>query len=131
MKFKQNFKVLIIAVLLIGSFCNLSAKTNVNNIVYNTHEKNGMLVGQTLYKQEGKTLTQYLRYNYVYNNENKIIENNIEKWDNENQTWINALTTKYSYENQNVLTKTYKWNSIKKIYQLMPEKTKQFEDYSL
>lgn len=131
MGFKQINKVLIVAVMLIGSIFTVSAKTSVNNIVYNIQEKNGMMVGQTLYKQEGKTLTQYLRYSYVYNNEHKIVENNIEKWDSQKQEWVNGLTTKYSYEGQNIVTKTYKWNNDKKAYQLMPSKTKEFKDYSL
>ena len=131
MEFKQIYKVLFIAVMLIGGIYTASAKTSANNIVYNTQERNGLLVEQTLYKQEGKTLIHYLKYSYVYNNQNRIVENNIEKWDSENQKWTNGLTTKYSYEGQNVITKTYKWNTTKREYQLMPSKTKTFKDYSL
>lgn len=132
MEFKQIYKVLMIAVIALGSLSSVSAKTNIsNNIIYNLEERDGILVGQTLYKQEGKTLTQYLKYNYVYNNQNKIVENNIEKWDAEQNKWVNGLTMRYNYDGQNVSIKSYKWDNDRNNYQLLPEKNKEFQDLSL
>lgn len=132
MKFKQVYKVLLVALVTISSFCSVSAKSNIsNNIIYNLEEKDGILVGQTLYKQEGKELSQYLKYNYVYDNQNRIVENNILRWDEDNNRWGKALTVRYQYDGQNVNTKSYIWDASRQEYKLIPQFNKQFLDTNL
>lgn len=132
MKFKQIYKVLLVALVTISGFCSVSAKSNIsNNIIYNLEEKDGILVGQTLYRQEGKELSNYLKYSYVYDNNNRIVENNILRWDDDTNTWSKALTVRYQYEGQNVNTKSYIWDASRQEYKLIPQFSKQFLDKNL
>ena len=131
MKMKYFYKLLILAVIILSSTFTASARNSANNIVYNLEEENGVLVGQTLYKQEGKMLSQYIRYNYTYDKNNRIVESNILKWNNASNKWDKCLIVHYLYEGQEVSTRSYKWNKQYEKYELMPKFNTEFTDPSL
>ena len=131
MKMKYFYKLLILAVIILSSTFTASARNSANNIVYNLEEENGVLVRQTLYKQEGKMLSQYIRYNYTYDKNNRIVESNILKWNNASNKWDKCLTVRYLYDGQDVSTRSYKWNKQYEEYELMPKFNTEFTDPSL
>ena len=66
MKAKVSLKMFVLsAALLIASF-TASARNNDGQLIYNPIEENGMTVGQTVYKMDGNTLANYMKYNYKY-----------------------------------------------------------------
>ncbi len=119
MKRSNIIKVLSLVIILAFSFLSASAKQS-KNIVYDAVQKNGVLVGQTLYKCEDNTLEKFARYNYVYDKSNRIIENNISKWNKESKSWEKSISVQYRYENNVITTKYYAWNSNNMRYQLIP-----------
>ena len=63
MKTKVFLKtVALSAVILFGSIAASAA--NKNNLIYNSEEKDGMMVGQTVYKMDSGTLANYMKYSY-------------------------------------------------------------------
>ena len=72
MKAKVSLKMFVLsAALLIASF-TASARNNDGQLIYNPIEENGMTVGQTVYKMDGNTLANYMKYNYKYDDQNRI-----------------------------------------------------------
>ena len=67
------------AVLLVSSVA-VSARNYDNNLIYNSEEENGMLIGQTVYKKEGSSLANYMKYNYKYDDNKRMIESQTMKW---------------------------------------------------
>ena len=105
-------------VILLGSVAGFAA--NKGNLIYNSEEKDGLMVAQTVYKMDGGSLENYLKYNYQYDDQKRVIENETLKWNNSAKKWDNDLCIRYAYEGKTVTTTYYKWNHKQKQYILVP-----------
>ena len=122
MKTKVFLKtVALSAVILFGGIAASAA--NKNNLIYNSEEKDGVMVGQTVYKMDGNTLANYMKYNYKYDDNKRMIESEALKWNNSKDAWEKDLRINYTYEGKTVTTNYYKWNAKKQAYVLVPEMT--------
>ena len=120
MNFIKN--LLVIAVVLIANV-TISAENFSNHLFYNSEEVNGVKVAETVYKMDGSTLTNFMKYNYKYDENNQMIENMSQKWNASKGCWVNDLCIKYIYDNKSVTTEYYKWNSKKNDFILEPSMT--------
>ena len=88
MKAKVSLKMFVLsAALLIASF-TASARNNDGQLIYNPIEENGMTVGQTVYKMDGNTLANYMKYNYKYDDNKRMTESEALKWDSNKDEWV-------------------------------------------
>ncbi|WP_297328416.1 DUF3836 domain-containing protein [uncultured Bacteroides sp.] len=122
MKTKVSLKLMFLSALLFTCGLNVSAD-NKNNLIYNSEEVNGVMVGQTVYKTEGTTLANYMKYNYKYDDQNRMTESEALKWNANKNTWANDLCIRYAYQGKSLTTTYYKWNNKKSEYVLVPEMT--------
>ena len=97
--------VALSAVLLVSSVA-VSARNYDNNLIYNSEEENGMLIGQTVYKKD-----------------KRMIESQTMKWNSNKNNWENDLLVRYTYEGKTITTNYYKWNNRKSEFILAPEMT--------
>lgn len=122
MKAKVSLKTVIVSVLLLVCGLNASAD-NKSNLIYNSEEVNGMKVAETVYKMDGNTLANYMKYNYKYDDNKRMTESEALKWDSNKDEWVKNLRINYIYEGKTVTTNYYKWNAKKRTYVLVPEMT--------
>ena len=66
MKTKVSLKMFVLSVVLLMTSFVASARSYDGQLVYNPVEENGVMVGQTVYKMNGSTLANYMKYNYKY-----------------------------------------------------------------
>ena len=123
MKSMNLFKTLLIVVFVSFTSMNVAARSAENQLIYNAEEVNGVKVSETVYKMDGSTLTQFMKYNYKYNTDQQMTENLSQKWDARGNCWVNNLKICYTYDNKGVTTEYYKWNAKKKSFILVPEMT--------
>ena len=96
MKAKVSLKTVIVSALLLVCGLNASAD-NKSNLIYNSEEVNGMKVAETVYKMDGNTLANYMKYNYKYDDQNRMTESEALKWNSTKNTWgkdMSAMHTK-------------------------------------
>ena len=122
MKTKLFFRTIALFVFAFIGTMNINAKSD-NNLVYNYEQKDGMMVAQTVYKQEGGSLSNYLKYNYKYDDQKRMVESETVKWNNIKNRWDDDMCIRYTYEGKTVTTEYYKWNGKKAQYVLVPEMT--------
>ncbi len=122
MKAKVSLKAIILSALLLVCGMHVSAD-NKSNLIYNSEEVNGMKVAETIYKMESGSLTNYMKYNYKYDEQNRMTESEALKWDGSKEAWSNDMCIRYSYQGKSVTTTYYKWNKNKKEYVLVPSMT--------
>lgn len=122
MKTKVFLKTAALTVVILFSGMAASA-ANTNNLIYNSEEKDGVLVGQTVYKMDGENLANYMKHSYRYDDQKRMIESETMKWNSNKNAWENDLRICYMYEGKNLTTNYYKWNGKKKAYILVPEMT--------
>lgn len=123
MKTTGFLKTAVLSAVLLVSSITVCARNYDNNLIYNSEEENGMLVGQTVYKMEGSSLANYMKYNYKYDTNKRMIESQTMKWNNYKNNWENDLLVRYTYEGKTVTTNYYKWNNRKQEFILAPEMT--------
>ena len=122
MKAKVSLKTVILSALLLVCGLNASAD-NKSNLIYNSEEVNGVMVGQTVYKMDGAALANYMKYSYKYDDNKRMTESITMKWNGSKNQWENDLCTRYTYEGKTVTTNYYKWNNKKNDFVLVPEMT--------
>ena len=118
----KTLKTLILFSFLFVCGMNASAD-NKSNLIYNSEEVNGMKVAETVYKMDGSTLANYMKYNYKYDDNKRMTESEALKWDSNKDEWVKNLRINYIYEGKTVTTNYYKWNAKKRTYVLVPEMT--------
>lgn len=123
MKALKFIKVMLVAALMFMINLNVNAGTPGDNLVRNAEEVNGVIVSETVYKMNNGILSNYMKYNYKYNENNLRSEEETQKWDAENNTWINNVTIHYTYDNKTIKAEYYKWNAKKNQYILIPNMT--------
>jgi len=123
MKTTGFLKTAVLSAVLLVSRITVCARNYDNNLIYNSEEENGMLVGQTVYKMEGSSLANYMKYNYKYDTNKRMIESQTMKWNSYKNNWENDLLVRYTYEGKTVTTNYYKWNNRKQEFILAPEMT--------
>lgn len=123
MKTTVFLKTAVLSAVLLVSSITVCARNYDNNLIYNSEEENGMLVGQTVYKMEGSSLANYMKYNYKYDTNKRMIESQTMKWNSYKNNWENDLLVRYTYEGKTVTTNYYKWNNRKQEFILAPEMT--------
>ena len=130
MKAKVSLKTVIVSALLL--VCGLNASSdNKSNLIYNSEEVNGMKVAETVYKMDGNTLANYMKYNYKYDDNKRMIESETLKWNSTKEEWEKDLRINYTYEGKTVTTNYYKWNNKKRAYVLVPEMTVTMDNTNL
>ena len=122
MKAKVSLKTVIVSALLLVCGLNASAD-NKSNLIYNSEEVNGMKVAETVYKMDGNTLANYMKYNYKYDDQNRMTESEALKWNSTKNTWGKDMCIRYAYQGKTRTTTYYKWNNKKGEYILVPEMT--------
>ena len=123
MKTRNLLRSLIVVVVAFVTNLTVSAAAWDNNLIYNAEEVNGLKVAATVYKKDGNTLTNYMKYSYKYNVDNQMTENMSQKWNSGKNRWENDLCIRYIYNNKSVTTEYYKWDAKKKDFILIPEMT--------
>lgn len=123
MKTKVFLKMFVFSAFLLVASLPASARLNDGQLIYNSVEENGVMVGQTVYKMNGEVLANYMKYNYKYDDSKRMIESETLKWNVNKEKWEKDLRIDYIYEGKTITTHYYKWNNKKKDYVLVPEMT--------
>lgn len=131
MKTKVSLKIFVLSVVLPMTSFVASARSYDGQLVYNPVEENGVMVGQTVYKMNGSTLANYMKYNYKYDDNKRMIESETLKWNSTKEEWEKDLRINYTYEGKTVTTNYYKWNNKKRAYVLVPEMTVTMDNTNL
>lgn len=131
MKTKELLKTVVLSAALLVSSLAVSARSYDNSLIYNTEEENGVMVGQTVFKMEGTSLANYMKYNYKYDDNKRMTESTAMKWNSTRNQWENDLRINYIYQGKTVTTNYYKWNKKKSEFVLVPEMTVTMDDPAL
>lgn len=123
MKALNLIKITLVAVIAFVANVTVFSANPDNNLIYNAEEVNGVKVSETVYKMDGNMLTNYMKYNYKYDDNQRMTENVSQKWNNMKNRWENDLCIRYTYNNKSITTEYYKWNARKKDFILVPEMT--------
>ncbi len=122
MRTNVSFKKLIVSALFVVGGMNAFAYS-INDFVYNPKEVNGLKVEETVYRNDGNTLSNYMNHTYKYDDQKRMTESETMKWDARGNQWVKDTRVCYAYQGNTVTTTYYKWNKKKGEFELVPEMT--------
>lgn len=116
-RFLATMMTLMFFCLTIGQ---VNARKN-NNLIKNTQEVNGLVVSETIYKNNDGLLSNYVKHNYARDNQGRIVEQEDLVW--KNNQWSKSAKLTHEFKGKQTTTYYYKWNKLKGDYVLAPEMT--------
>ena len=114
-------KLTVLSFVLLVSNVTLQARGFDGNLIYNSEEKDGVMIGQTVYKMDNGSLTNYMKHDYKYDDNKRMVETETQKWNGKTKQWDNDLRSTHAYAGKSITTNYYKWNAKESKYILAPE----------
>ncbi|MCD8032421.1 MAG: DUF3836 domain-containing protein [Bacteroides sp.] len=88
-----------------------------NQFVYNT-ESHEAGTTQIVYKTDatGKYLIPHLKYNFSYDEQNRVEQKEVSRWNSNSGMWINQHILSFLYEKDTYSIVSADWNAEEKVY---------------
>ena len=88
------------------------------NFAYNTEMEGETVAAQVVYlkSEDGKYLSNHLKYNYAYDEEGRLVQKEVLKWDEWNKEWRRSHTLNYTYDLSGYSIEYVAWNDKKQEY---------------
>lgn len=115
MKTTNLFKAIAFVAMIIVSVMNSEVKAQ-DNFITNEEVKNDLVVAKTIFKQDGTYLYNHMRYEFTYDNENRLTGKTASKWDSLQSRWTPYFRMSYQYENNEIIMSYARWNKTHKAY---------------
>ena len=115
MKTTNLFKAIAFVAMIIVSVMNSEVKAQ-DNFITNEEVKNDLVVAKTIFKQDGTYLYNHMRYEFTYDNENRLTGKTASKWDSLQSRWTPYFKMSYQYENNEIIMSCDRWNKAHKAY---------------
>ena len=115
MKTTNLFKAIAFVAMIIVSVMNSEVKAQ-DNFITNEEVKNDLVVAKTIFKQDGTYLYNHMRYEFTYDNENRLTGKTASKWDSLQSRWTPYFKMSYQYENNEIIMSYGRWNKAHKAY---------------
>lgn len=110
-------KTLVLSVIIaMTSVVNAVSGNRVNNFAYNTETNGGRTETQTVFKVENnKYLYNHVKYNYIYNNDGRIQQKEVLKWNEATKTFEKHHSLNFFYTDD-VTVEYALWNEKDNAY---------------
>ena len=107
MKTTNLFKAIAFVAMIIVSVMNSEVKAQ-DNFITNEEVKNDLVVAKTIFN--------HMRYEFTYDNENRLTGKTASKWDSLQSRWTPYFKMSYQYENNEIIMSYARWNKAHKAY---------------
>lgn len=115
MKTMNVFKALAFAVISLVSLLSTEVKAQ-DNFITNEEVKNNLVVSRTIYKQDGNYLYNHLRYEFAYDEQNRLVCKTATKWDGATDKWVPYFQMTYRYEANEIIMSYARWDESRETF---------------
>ena len=122
MKTTSLFKAVAFVAMVIVSVMNSEVKAQ-GNFITNEEVKNDLVVAKTIFKQDGAYLYNHMRYEFTYDNENRLTAKIASKWNSVKEEWMPYFKMSYQYDGNEITMSYARWNQSHKAYDVDVKKT--------
>ena len=116
MKTTSLFKAVAFVAMVILSVMNTEVKAQDNNFITNEEVKNELVVAKTIFKQDGSQLYRHIRYEFVYDEQNRLASKEAYKWDGARDQWKPYFKMSYQYGDDEITMSYARWNESHKAF---------------
>ena len=116
MKTTSLFKAVAFVAMVIVSVMNSEVKAQENNFITNEEVKNELVVAKTIFKKDGSQLYRHIRYEFTYDDQNRLTGKQASKWDGAREEWMPYFKMSYQYSNNEITMLYARWNDSHKAF---------------
>lgn len=93
-------------------WASLNAFNNGNEYVYNTEGSANVVTSKVVYKksENGKYLSHHLKYNYTYDEQQRLVKKEALKWNLYSEKWEKSYCLNYIYDASGYSIEYVLWN---------------------
>ncbi len=110
-------KTIALVAMLVAGSATSNLRAEDDRYVVNYETVNEQVVSKTVYLNDGG-LQPYLKYNFAYNKDGKVSEQEVLKWDSHKQQWAPNYKQSYTYTDHGYTIEHAAWNPKAKEYNL-------------
>lgn len=123
MKARKLFKVVILTAVLFVSATSSMMNAQEKNFVTNEETVGNLVMSKTIYRLSEGTLYSHMKYDFTYDDQNRMISKVVYKWDSQNELWAPNFKMTYTYSEKEMTVEYARWNQKSKLYDLAMEKS--------
>ena len=123
MKTTNLFKALALAALTLVSTFNVEAFAQETNFITNEEVENNLVVAKTIYKQDGNYLRNHMRYEFTYDEADRLVSKTAAKWDGATDEWVPYFQMTYRYAADEIIMSYARWDEARKTFSKDPKQT--------
>lgn len=123
MKAKGLFRAVVLVAIFIVSGTNSFMKAQEKNFVTNEEVVNNIVKSRTVYRLSEGTLYHHMKYDFTYDDQNRMTSREAFKWDAQNNSWSPFFMITYTYSEKEMAVQYARWNQKSKSYDLAMEKS--------
>jgi hypothetical protein len=115
-KQKQQLKITIMDLLTITAATVFSMYLNASSTgkyYYNADIENNKVCSMTVYDKDGDYLDAKLKYEYLYDNEDRLTRKVVSRWNYSKDKWTNDCCYCYEYTDEGCTVERMKWDEKK------------------
>lgn len=109
-------KAMATALICMASVMNFNALAQDEHFITNEETQNGLVTTKTVYRQDGSQLYRHMRYEYTYDDQQRITGKTAEKWDGATDEWVPYYRMTYTYGTDKVTLSYARWDEAHKAY---------------
>ncbi|AVM52742.1 uncharacterized protein DUF3836 [Bacteroides zoogleoformans] len=110
------FKAMAFAAMIMTTAMNMEVKAQEGNFITNEEVKNDLVMAKTIFKQEGSYLSKQFRYEFTYDEQNRLTGKQASKWDSVNEQWMPYYKMTYTYGTEEIIVDYARWNEKHRAY---------------
>jgi hypothetical protein len=114
-------ETIITAATVLAMYFNVNANSVDNKHYYNADIENNKVNSVVVLENNDKYLHQELKYNFTYDNNNKLTSKEALKWNSEKQTWENYYVLDFNYFDDGYTVSRRDWNKKTSSYAAITE----------
>ena len=123
MKTMNLFKAFALVVLTVVSSFNVVSVAQEANFITNEEVENNLVVAKTIYKQDGNYLYNHMRYEFTYDEADRLVSKTAAKWDGAVDEWVPYFQMTYRYESDEIIMNYARWDEARKTFSKDPKQT--------
>lgn len=122
MKTTVLFRVMVLITVMVAGMANSNVMAQKNNFITNDEVENNQVVSRTIYKNNDGLL-RYMKYNFAYDEQNRICSKIALKWDSNRNRWAPSFKISYQYAGEEVTMEYARWSDEDKAYEKATSKS--------
>lgn len=116
MKTTNLLKALALAALTLVSTFNFEIRAQETNFITNEEVENNLVVSKTIYRQDGNYLYNHMRYEFTYDDANRLVCKTAAKWDGSMDEWVPYFQMTYRYEASEIVMSYARWDEARQSF---------------